>query len=74
MAPEGEEWASDTRMHVATSSIDQPTGDVLHTPEDGLGSATSVQVLFNIINANKSYVEQQVPGTILTAAHNGLDT
>jgi 4-O-beta-D-mannosyl-D-glucose phosphorylase len=65
--------SSDTRLHVATSTIDQLTDYVLHTPEDGLRSASSIHVLFNIINANQSYIEQQGTNTAVTATYNGLD-
>lgn len=64
--------SSDTRLHVATSTIDQLTDYVLHTPEDGLRSASSVHTLFNIINGNRQYIEQYIaPGSVYVA-HNGL--
>ena len=50
--------SSDTRMHVATSSIDQLVDYCLNTPQDGLRSATSVQNIINLINKNKSYTNQ----------------
>lgn len=46
--------SSDTRMHVATSSIDRLVDYVVNTPEDGFTSASSVQTLNNIIDANKN--------------------
>jgi 4-O-beta-D-mannosyl-D-glucose phosphorylase len=46
--------SSDTRMHVATSSLDQLTDYCLHTPEDGLRSATSVQAINALIDKNKA--------------------
>lgn len=45
--------SSDTRMHVATSSIDRLVDYVLNTPEDGFTSASSVRTLNRIIDANK---------------------
>lgn len=46
--------SSDTRLHVATSTIDRLLDYVMHTPEDGLRSATSVQTLYQLIDANAS--------------------
>lgn len=45
--------SSDTRMHVAVSSIDQLLDYVMHNPEDGLRSATSVKTILHIIEQNK---------------------
>ena len=50
--------SSDTRMHVATSSIDRLLDYVLHHPEDGLRSATSVQTLTELIDRNKAFTEK----------------
>jgi 4-O-beta-D-mannosyl-D-glucose phosphorylase len=44
--------SSDTRMHVATSSIDQLLDYCLNTPEDGLRSAESVKAINNLIDKN----------------------
>lgn len=44
--------SSDTRMHVATSTINRLLDYVLHTPEDKLRSAASVQILNGIIDKN----------------------
>jgi len=46
--------SSDTRMHVAVSSIERLLDYVINTPEDGLRSAASVQTVMNIINKNKA--------------------
>jgi len=46
--------SSDTRMHVAETSIDQLLDYVANTPKDGLRSFTSVQTIHHIINKNKS--------------------
>jgi 4-O-beta-D-mannosyl-D-glucose phosphorylase len=45
--------SSDTRMHVATTTIDKLVDYVVNTPEDGLRSASSVQTVYNIIDKNK---------------------
>ncbi len=45
--------SSDTRMHVATTTIDKLVDYVKNTPPDGLCSAASVQSVYNIINSNK---------------------
>jgi len=46
--------SSDTRMHVATSSIERLLDYVMNTPEDGLRSATSVERLMRLIRKNKA--------------------
>ncbi|WP_343534983.1 glycosidase [Pedobacter sp.] len=51
--------SSDTRMHVATTSIAQLLDYVTHNPEDGLRSATSVQTIINIIDNNKKIDEEK---------------
>lgn len=45
--------SSDTRLHVATSTIQQLLDYVIHNPEDGLRSAASVETIINIIDRNK---------------------
>lgn len=45
--------SSDTRMHVATSTIERLVDYCLHTPEDKLRSATSVENIYQLIDANK---------------------
>jgi 4-O-beta-D-mannosyl-D-glucose phosphorylase len=52
--------SSDTRMHVATSTVQKLTDYVMNNPEDGLRSAASVQTIIDIINKNKSFVEKPV--------------
>ena len=49
--------ASDTRMHVATSTIDQLLDYVINTPEDGFRSALSVKRLSDLISKNKAYLQ-----------------
>jgi 4-O-beta-D-mannosyl-D-glucose phosphorylase len=47
--------SSDTRMHVATSSIDRLLDYIKNTPEDGLRSAASVEQRMELIKRNKEY-------------------
>jgi len=46
--------SSDTRLHVATTTVDRLLDYAMHTPPDGLRSAASVQSIINLINANKA--------------------
>jgi 4-O-beta-D-mannosyl-D-glucose phosphorylase len=48
--------SSDTRMHVATSTIPQLLDYVINTPADGLRSAASVATLTDIIDKNMAYL------------------
>lgn len=48
--------SSDTRIHVATSTVDQLIDYVFNTPEDGYCSAASVKTINNIIDHNKQYL------------------
>lgn len=50
--------SSDTRMHVAESSIDRLTDYVMNTPADGYTSAASVRSLYELIDSNKSVLQQ----------------
>lgn len=45
--------SSDTRLHVATSTVDQLLDYVMNTRADGFRSATSVETLIDVINRNK---------------------
>lgn len=47
--------SSDTRLHVAESSIDQLLDYVLNTPEDGLRSAESVRQRLTLIERNSLF-------------------
>jgi 4-O-beta-D-mannosyl-D-glucose phosphorylase len=51
--------SSDTRMHVATSTIDKLVDYVMNTEKDGFTSATSVQTLNQIIDKNLKNEEQK---------------
>lgn len=46
--------SADTRLHVATSTVEQLVDYVLNTPSDGLRSSTSVETLRRIIDKNKN--------------------
>jgi 4-O-beta-D-mannosyl-D-glucose phosphorylase len=45
--------SSDTRMHVATTSVDRLKDYLVNTPADGFGSARSVETIYGIIDENK---------------------
>ncbi len=46
--------SSDTRLHVATSTVDKLVDYVMNTPSDGLRSALSVKTIYRIIDSNKA--------------------
>jgi 4-O-beta-D-mannosyl-D-glucose phosphorylase len=48
--------SSDTRLHVATSTVQQLVDYCLNTPEDGLTTAASVQAINQLIDKNKSFI------------------
>ncbi|MFA5973775.1 MAG: glycosidase [Lentimicrobiaceae bacterium] len=52
--------SSDTRMHVAVSSIDKLVDYCLNTAPDGFRTATSVATLHNLIKKNNSTLQQIV--------------
>ena len=45
--------SSDTRQHVAVSTVNQLLDYVINTPEDGLRSAKSVETIYKLIDNNK---------------------
>ncbi|MBK6932277.1 MAG: glycosidase [Saprospirales bacterium] len=49
--------ASDTRMHVATSTLDKLVDYCLNTPPDGLRSAASVHTRINLIERNLTFLK-----------------
>ncbi len=49
--------SSDTRVHVATSSVEKLLDYVLHTPADGLRSAACVQQRLDLIQRNREYIQ-----------------
>ncbi|WP_461448793.1 glycoside hydrolase family 130 protein [Mucilaginibacter sp.] len=54
--------SSDTRMHVATSTLPKLLDYVMNTPADGLRSATSVDTINKIISANSKILSQEKEG------------
>ena len=48
--------SSDTRMHVATSTIDKLVDYCLNSPQDKLRSTASVQTINELIDQNKKYL------------------
>lgn len=51
--------SSDTRMHVATSTLEQLTDYCLNTPADGLRSAKSVEAICNLVTKNLACLDKQ---------------
>lgn len=51
--------SSDTRMHVATSSIDQLLDYVMNTAPDRFSSASSSETLLQLIEKNQAYLDTQ---------------
>lgn len=49
--------SSDTRMHVATSSVERLTDYCLNTPEDGFSSAASVETIKKMIDSNRNILD-----------------
>ena len=45
---------ADTRLHVATSTVDRLVDYCMNTPEDGLRTAASVEAIKKLINKNKT--------------------
>jgi 4-O-beta-D-mannosyl-D-glucose phosphorylase len=45
--------SADTRLHVATSTIDRLIDYCMHTPEDGLYTAASVETIKQLIAKHK---------------------
>lgn len=50
--------SSDTRMHVATSTIDKLVDYCMNTPTDGFRSSTSVETLKKLIEKNLKLMNQ----------------
>ena len=50
--------SSDTRLHVATSTLDRLLDYVVNTPADGMSTGASVKTVNNIIDNNKKNKEQ----------------
>ena len=47
--------SSDTRMHVAVSSVDKLVDYCMHTPQDGFSTTASVDTIKQLIAKNKVY-------------------
>jgi 4-O-beta-D-mannosyl-D-glucose phosphorylase len=60
--------SSDTRMHVATSTLAQLLDYVTHTPADGLRSAASVQAINALIDRNQHLPSPSVADRVAKAA------
>ena len=56
--------SSDTRMHVATSTIDRLVDYCLNTPSDGLTTTSSVEAIKKLIDKNRNV------GTLRAASAN----
>jgi 4-O-beta-D-mannosyl-D-glucose phosphorylase len=52
--------SSDTRLHVATSTIDQLLDYVMNTPADGFRSAESVKILTQLIDKNQAFTSDNL--------------
>ena len=52
--------SSDTRLHIATSTIGQLLDYVMNTPADGLRSAESVKTLTQLIDKNQSIISENL--------------
>jgi 4-O-beta-D-mannosyl-D-glucose phosphorylase len=52
--------SSDTRMHVATSSINQLIDYIINNSEDEFRSAKTTEKIINIINKNKVFKEKPI--------------
>ena len=50
--------SSDTRLHVAESTVSQLVDYCLHTPTDGFRSIESVKRIITMVNHNKQYLKQ----------------
>ena len=50
--------SSDTRLHVATSTVAQLVDYCMNTPADGFRSAASVRHIIDLINKNKKFLQQ----------------
>lgn len=51
--------SSDTRMHVATSTVDRLVDYCFHTPEDGFRSAASVREINRLIENNTPFITRR---------------
>ncbi len=61
--------SSDTRQHVAISTISKLLDYVMHTPADGLTSAASVETINNIISNNKEALTGKHVQSVFSHVH-----
>jgi 4-O-beta-D-mannosyl-D-glucose phosphorylase len=61
--------SSDTRQHVATTTIEQLLDYAMNTPSDGLTSASSVETLKAIISHNKTITAKQKEQSTFSHIH-----
>ena len=54
--------SADTRLHVATTSVDRLLDYCLHTPPDGLRSACSVAAVRELIGRNRAFLRDETAG------------
>ena len=47
--------SSDTRMHVATTTVDKLVDYCVNSPEDGFTSSKSVQTIIDLVDKNKGF-------------------
>ena len=59
--------SSDTRMHVATSTIDRLLDYAMNTPEDQFRSAASVNRINELIDKNLAYLQAQDKASVVNA-------
>ena len=57
--------SSDTRLHVASSTIEKLLDYTINTPEDGFRSAASVETLNSLINKNLAYLDQNTSAEVI---------
>ena len=51
--------SSDTRIHVASTTVEKMLDYVVNTPEDGLRSAASVAQRYELIDRNLEFLEKR---------------
>ena len=59
--------SSDTRMHVATTTVEKLVDYIMNTPPDGFTSSASVNIIHQLIDKNKAVTARQA--TPSTASH-----
>jgi len=57
--------SSDTRMHVATSTIDQLLDYCINTPADGLRSSKSISTIKKLIKKNQQYIQNKTKDILI---------